>query len=244
MTANHNRDVLDMIEDLKRQVNDLRGALALGSQPALCTSSTHPANPTLGQPIHETDTGLDANWTGTAWEYPPQLIYEAVLTGSSSTVRLPASGSLPQGFSHLRLAFSARSSGSTSSGYDAAGLQMNGVTSASYNWNSWTAAQAASSMAVANGSGVANAQCARIWNSFFAGTGGRGAGTIEIPNYSDPNAVKVFTCAGDATDGGAAGILFNYAGSLSGTTAVVSSLTLLMGIGSFLADSTFSLYGY
>lgn len=35
----------------------------------ICTSTTRPAAPILGQQIYETDTGLTYIWTGTAWTF-------------------------------------------------------------------------------------------------------------------------------------------------------------------------------
>jgi hypothetical protein len=172
----------------------------------------------------------------------PQLLYRTVLDSSTSVVRIPKSGSIPQNSTNLRLLISARSSGASVGGYDPAGIQFNGATSG-YNWNSFSATQGGSSMSVANGSSAGNAQCAQIWNSFFGGTGGRGIAAIDIPNYADVNNLKSFTSSSTATDGGSAGVRAEFGGSLSGTTAAITSITVVMGIGSFLADSTFCLYG-
>lgn len=169
----------------------------------------------------------------------PQLISKQVLTSSSSVVTFSA---IPQNFTNLRLVVSARSDGTGANGYDAAGLQFNGVSTASYNWSTWWVTQGGASVQTTGATGVSNSQCMEVWNSHFS-TSGRGIATIEIPNYADSNNLKSFTSQSSATDGGAAGILQTYGGCLSGTTSPITSLALVMGIGNFLPDSTFCLYG-
>ena len=66
-------------------------------KPGVCTSTTRPTVPYIGQLIFETDTSRLAVWTGSAWQYetaaagPPGLVY---ITGASFTtvtsVSLPA----------------------------------------------------------------------------------------------------------------------------------------------------------
>lgn len=65
-------------------------------KPGVCTSTTRPTVPYIGQLIFETDTSRLAVWTGSAWQYetaaagPPGLVY---ITGASfsavSSVSLP-----------------------------------------------------------------------------------------------------------------------------------------------------------
>ena len=218
---------------LERQV----AALTFGSQPALPTSSTHPASPTTGMPIYETDTGLEAYWSGTAWVYPPQLIAKQVLTASAASVTFSG---IPQGFTNLRLLISARSDGTGASGYDAANLQLNGVTSG-YNWNTIWSPQSSGTISATGGTSQSSMQCAEIWNSHF-GTVGRGIATIDIPNYASGSGLRGFTSQSAASDGGAAGITQIYSGC-SNITGAITSLTVLMGAGNFIAPSEFSLYG-
>ncbi len=171
-----------------------------------------------------------------------QLLYKTVLAGPASVVRLPGAGSIPQNLTNLRLIISAKSDGTGASGYDAAGLQFNGVTSASYDWNSYWVTQGSTTMNAIGGNATTNMQCAEIWNAHF-GSAGRGIATIDIPNYSDVNNIKSFSGQSTAVDGGTAGILQAYGGSMTGSTAAITSLTVVMGVGSFVADSTFCLYG-
>lgn len=241
MAVNHPQNVLDDIALLRRRIRDLEGSRTLGAQLAPCTSTTHPANPAIGREIVETDTGLRAWWNGSAWVYPPQRIASQTLAGAASTVTF---SNIPQGFSNLRLEICARSTGTTSTGWDAAGIQLNGVTS-NYNWNSFYTTQGASAVSVAGATSATNAQIAEVWNSFFSGTGGRGVTTVRIPSYSTSGNLKVMRSESAASDGGSAGILQTYTGTLggSGNTGAVTSLKLLMGIGSFVAGSTFNLFG-
>jgi hypothetical protein len=243
MAPIHHKDIEDLIADLGRQVAALQSSRALGPILASYTSATLPANPPTGLEVYVSDYGLRAWWNGTSWVYPPQLITKKVLTAPSSTVTLPAVGSIPQVFTNLRLVLSAKSDGSGASGYDPAGIQFNGVTGASYNWSTWWVTQGGASVSTTGGTASTNAQCAEVWNSFFTSPGGRGIATIDIPNYADTGTRKSFTSQSTATDGGAAGILQTYGGCLSGTSAAITSIRVLMGAGSFVAGSEFSLHG-
>lgn len=165
-------------------------------------------------------------------------IAKQVLSASASSVTF---SNIPQIFTNLRLIISARSDGTGVSGYDAASIQFNGVTSG-YNWNTLWTAQSSGTVSATGSTSQASMQCAEIWNSHF-GSSGRGIATIDIPNYSDVNNLKSFSGQSTAVDGGTAGILQTYGGSMTGSTAAITSLTVLMGVGSFIADSTFCLYG-
>lgn len=224
---------------LRQRVSLLERQIAhLTSGPVAVTSTTHPASPWAGMQIYETDTGLSAQWTGTAWLYPPQLITKRVLT--TSTASLTLSG-IPQVFTNLRLVISAKSDGTSAAGYDAANLQLNGVSSGSYQWSTIWVAQGGA-VSTTGATAQTSSQVAEVWNA-HVGTQGRGIATVEIPNYSDTNNVKGFTSLVQASDGGTAGITQLYTGALSGSTAAVTSISLLMGVGNFVADSTFTLYG-
>lgn len=241
MTANLPRDILDTIEKLKADVRSLQASRSNGAQPALWSSTSHPGNPALGQPIYETDTGLTAYWNGSAWTYPPQLIYKTVLSASASSVRIPGAGNIPQVFTNLRLVISARSDGTGTSGYDAMNMQLNGVTSG-YNWQTLWTPQNATTVSATGTAAQTSMQAGEVWNAHF-GTAGRGIVTMEIPSYSDTSNVKSFTSLVSATDGSTAGILQRYSGALSAQTAAITSISLLMSAGNFVSGSTFSLYG-
>jgi hypothetical protein len=229
--------------DLRTRIRNLELQLArLTTGPVACTSTTRPANPWTGMPIYETDTGLEAYWSGSAWVYRTQLaVPQQVLGGPAAFVTFSP---IPQGFTDLQLVISAKSTGVGSSGYDAAYLQFNGITSANYNWSTWWVTQGGASVQTTGGTSQTSMQCAEIWNSFW-GSAGRGIAVIDIPNYSGTANGKGFTGSSSATDGGTVGIQQSYSGGLSAatSTAAITSLKVLMGTGSFVADSTFSLYG-
>lgn len=169
----------------------------------------------------------------------PQLISKQVLAASVSSVTF---SSIPQQFTNLRLTISAQSDGTGTNGYDSAVLRFNGVSSASYNWNSIFATQGGAATG-ASATAASSAQCAEIWNAHFA-SAGRGLVTINIPNYSDTNNLKGFHSLSNASDGGTASIMQWYSGCLGGgLTTAISSVSVLMNTGNFVADSTFCLYG-
>jgi hypothetical protein len=63
-------------------------------KPGVCTSSTRPASPYVGQCIYETDTLLSKVWTGSAWaDYPPGKANTASPTFTGA-VTLPADTSI------------------------------------------------------------------------------------------------------------------------------------------------------
>lgn len=171
----------------------------------------------------------------------PQLIQKQVLAATASTVVFSP---IPQQFTNLRLVISAKSDGvSNAAGYDDVYMQFNGITSAYYNWWTWSL-PVGGSMGTASGATQNAMQCAVAWNSHFT-TAGRGVTALDIPNYSDSSNLKGFTGQSAATDGGAAGAMQGYSGMLSttGGTAAITSISLAMGVGNFVADSTFCLYG-
>ena len=207
-----------------------------------CTSSAHPSSPFTGLEIFETDTGLNAIWNGSKWVYPSgQLLYRTTLGGTAASVTLPGSGSLPQVFNDLTVVISGKSDGTGTSGFDSANMQWNGVSAADYNWSTIWVTQGGA-VQTTGATGATSMQCAEIWNSHNASSG-RGIAKIEIPNYSDTNNRKQFISNSAATDGGAAGILQYYCGGVT-LSAAITSITILMGTGNFIADTTFSVYGH
>lgn len=168
----------------------------------------------------------------------PQLIARQVLAASTSSVTFSG---IPQTFTDLRLIISARSDGGTISGYDPAYLRFNGVTTATYNWNSVWSTQGSGTVNAIGPNGQTSMQCAEIWNSHF-GTSGRGIATIDIPNYSSSNGLRSFTSQSAASDAGTAGITQIYSGC-SLVTGAITSITVLMGVGNFISPAEFSLYG-
>lgn len=231
------------LAEMQRQIRTLQTQMANLVTGAVSSSSTgHPPNPAIGMRIYETDTGLEAYWSGTAWVYPPQLIAPRQVLGAPSA-SVTFSG-IPQVFTNLRLEICAKSDGTGgTSGYDNAFMQFNGVTAANYNWQTWYKTWGAGAVSVADGTSNTSFQIAAIWNNHFT-TAGRGIATVEIPSYSDTSNLKGFTSHSPASDGGTAGVMQLYGGFLGGSnTAAITSIKILMTTGSFIAGSTFSLYG-
>lgn len=235
----------DMIVRLQQRVQTLESQVAAGAGTYAVlpvTSSTHPANPVTGAEILETDTGLTAYWSGAAWVYPPQLITSVVLSGSQTSVLLPQSGSIPQVFNNLRLYVAAKSSGTTAGSLDPATIQFNGV-STGYNWEVGSVLQGASSVSASTTNSASASQCMQVWNNLHV-TPGRGNAVIDIPNYSGTANFKGFISHSSASDGGSSGGMQWYSGGLNNVTSAITSLTLAMTVGQFMADSSFFLYGW
>lgn len=238
MAPIHRRQFEDLIADLGRQVAALQGARAQGPILATYTSSTLPANPPLGLEVLVTDLGLRAYWNGATWVYPPQQIAQQIISsGSTPAVTFL---NIPQVFTDLQLIVAARSDGASTSGYDNAIMQFNGVTTNSYNWNTYYSAQNSGTVPATGLSGVNGMQCAEIWNNHF-GSSGRGLMDVVVPNYSRTTGDKGMLSRASASDSGAAGITQTYSG-MSNITAAVTSLTIAMSSGGF-STGIFTLRG-
>lgn len=115
----------------------------------VCTSSTHPANPLTGGEIFETDTGMNAAYNGTAYLYTAQQAAPTLVLGTT-TASVAFTG-LP---AVTRLLMCWRARGSVSGG-QMLNMQIDGVTSSSYQW---VRMASASGVASATHSGAAVAQ--------------------------------------------------------------------------------------
>lgn len=234
MTANHARNTLDLIEKLDRRVKDLEAARAAGAQFALCTSTTHPANPPVGRQILETDTGLTAMWTGTAWLYPPQLLAQQTL-GAAGAISLP----VPAGghFNTLHVVWTGASTTGGTATYMCCRLNSDGSTSYAWDFN-----QASNSSASSAGSGGTAAQIQIGTLSAAGGTPGYlGSGSFLIPNangstYKEPTG---FSNSQNAANNGFSGTY----GGIWLSTAAIASIQLFALAGSLTAGSSAWLYG-
>lgn len=204
------------------------------------TSSAHPTSGlSTGLNIYETDTGLNALWNGSAWTYPSgQLLAKTSLSGTAATITF---SNIPQKFTNLRIDLSAISTGTTAQGWDSVNLQFNGVSSATYNWGTIYATMG-NAPTTASGNSATSSQCGAVWNAHFA-SAGRGVVLMLIPNYTDTTARKSFSSIGNASDGGAAGVMQSWSGCGSAVTAAVTSITLSVNVGSFAAGTVACLYG-
>lgn len=232
MTANHQRDLLDIVSDLKKQVADLQGALALGSQAALCTSTTRPANPTTGRQILETDTGLEAYWTGTAWEYPPQQIRSVTLGTSAASVTLSG---IPAVFNFLRLEFWVHRA---TTGPTDLTMQVDGISTNNYLWAKMESASAV------QGNSHAGAATNIMKIGALGGTSSAyfSAGSVSIAGWSSNAGYLATTGTSALFDTNTVDYL-DLTGSLFAGTGPHTSLTISALSGSLAAGSQFLLLG-
>jgi len=224
----HARNFADLIADLGRQVAALQSARAQGPILAAYPSTGLPASPPTGLEVYVSDLGLRAWWNGTSWVYPSQQIAQQIISsGSTPAITFL---NIPQVFTDLQLIVAARSDGTGTSGYDAAGMQFNGITSG-YNWNTIWSPQSSGTISATGGTSQSSMQCAEIWNNHF-GSSGRGLMDAVVPNYSRTTGMKGMLSRSGASDSGAAGITQTYSG-MSNITAAVTSLTIAMSAGGF-----------
>ena len=204
------------------------------------TSTTRPANPPAGKLVYETDSGAVALWNGSAWRHQPGLIAVQTVTAATPSITFSA---IPQVYRDLRLVISAKSDGTTSTGWDSAYMRWNGFANTEYLWQTYWVSQGATAVSVASKNQDTGMQCASIWNNHWQ-TQGRGIATIDIPEYYDTISLKTFAATTAATDGGTAGTLQTYGGGyMTVAPAAITSLTIYLPGSNFLPDSTFKLYG-
>lgn len=223
------------LRDMARRLATTEQQLAnLTSGPIAVTSTTHPASPYSGMLIYETDTGLTAMWTGTTWEYPPQLIYKTVLaaTTASIPVTIPAAG-----FSTLRVVWSASCNDATSASYLT--LQLNGDTGTNYlyEYNQINTATPGGG----NSGGVTDRIRVGTMPASAATSGYFGSGEFVIAAASG-STYKAVNGRSTSVTSTTAGFSGTY-GGLWLNTAAITSLTLLSPSGSLLAGTSISVYG-
>lgn len=237
MSVNHSRDVLDDLDNLRRRIRDLEASRTLGAQTFPCTSTTRPANPAVGRQILETDTGLQAYWSGTAWVYPPQLLYRQTLSALGSAITLP----VPSGghFNNLRVIWTGASNSGGTATYMCCRLN-NDSSSSDYTWqfNQASGTTQSSAGATATDSEIRVGTLAEA-----GGTAGYlGGGEFVIPNATG-STYKVVTAYSNSQNGVTSGFSGTY-GGLWPFTAAITSVQLVAASGSLIAGSTASLYGW
>jgi hypothetical protein len=225
------------LADLMQRVRTLQiQVAALTSGALIVTSATHPANPVVGMEIYETDTGLHAHWSGSAWVYPPQRLDGRVLTAGAASITLsvPAGASLGV----LRVAWTARSDTASAATYMC--LRLNGDSGNNYTFQ-LNQANANAASTGGNSNGLVGVIEIGTMAGATATAGYLGSGEFTIPNASGgtyKTAEGFSNSANSSTNG--------YSGTYGGlwqNTAAVTSITLLPLAGSLVAGSAAYLYG-
>lgn len=218
---------------LLRRVAVLEAQIAqLTTGPVAVTSTTHPASPNPGMQILETDTGLTAQWSGTAWVYPPQVIRSQILSGTTAFITFSG---LPAVFNFLRLEWRVH--------LDTGGptdllMQIDGVTTANYLWSKMEAASATQS----NFHAGAAATVMKIGAVSGDSPGYFASGSFSIAGWS--------TGTGDLSTSGTSTLFdsntVDYIGAYGALYAGAgphTSIKIFPAANNFIAGSQFLLYG-
>lgn len=158
------------------------------------------------------------------------LIQAQTLTTSAASVTF---SSIPATFTDLKMTSSIRSDDSASASGSFYTISFNGSTASFTNkfLRGNGSAASSGSFAAYAGNSVTTAQTANTFSN----------DEIYIPNYTSSND-KSFSGDG-VTENNAAGAFVTFNAGLWSNTVAITSLTLTAGVGSFLTNSTFYLYG-
>lgn len=203
------------------------------------TSGTHPGSPVAGELIYETDTGLYAFYTGSAWSYPPQLIQTQTVSGSSTgTVTF---NNIPQVFKELKVFISAKTQAAAS--IDTINFTINNISSANYNYL-FQSVTGAGAPANQNLNGRTSGLCGLAWGSSPA-TNGIGQSEVSFPGYSRTGFAKTCVWESYATDGGSTYEAASGGSALNVTalSGAITRLDFITGAANYTSGSTIDLYG-
>jgi len=168
------------------------------------------------------------------------LIQETILTATQATIPIP---NIPQGYRDLRVEILARSDQATS--FVNLGLQFNGDTGSNYAYNSSYAASNAFGSAGGQGTAQAQAYFNMATPGSSAQAGYFGKSSLHIPDYSrTTTSNKVASAYGGvflATSAGNVGVDIGVA--FWASTAPITSITLLLSAGNFIAGTVVRVYG-
>jgi hypothetical protein len=167
------------------------------------------------------------------------LINYQLLGSAVASVTLPASGSIPGGFTHLRLIIRGRSA-RTSSLWDTAYLRFNADTGSHYEWATSSISNAGVQALVAAASDTAlRVSAALPATSAAAGVFGRVI--VDIPDYLDTSTVAKTATALSVS----ASQPFSAAGGswIMASGTAITSIFAAPTLGNWVAGSAFWLYG-
>lgn len=206
-----------------------------------CTAATHPASPFQGLEIFETDTGLSAVYSGSAYIYG---VSQAAPTQAliATTASVTFTGLLA--VSHMVILWQARTTSANTS--DSLLLQLNSDTGSNYGSQDvygTSTTVAAVQTNVAAGTSIAIGACA----GGGASAGYYGGGQISIPGWgkaaSGHQATVVgigIVAAGNSTGSEIVGVY----GGVYNPSAALTGITLKPSAGSFAAGTSISVYVY
>lgn len=222
--------LMQRVATLERQIAQLT------SGPVAVLSTAHPASPVTGQQVLETDTGLTAQWNGTAWVYPPQRLDQKLLTGTAGSITLH----VPTGpaFSTLRVAWTARGDNASPATFMC--VQFNGDTTAThYLWQNNQAHDATAGP----GNGGAATNLIQVGTmaaaSAVSGYVGGGAFTVSNASGSTFKAVTAHSTSMNAVNDSYSG---TYGGNWLASTPITSILLFPLN-GNLVTGSAAYLYG-
>jgi hypothetical protein len=166
----------------------------------------------------------------------PLQLYKIASNDLTATTSSVTFSSIPQGYTDLKIVVSAR--GTSSSTLDVMQMYFNGNQSITYSWRFLRgdgSSASSSSSTSANGVFVGLADAANNTASTFSNT------DIYIPNYLSTNNKSISVDNAHEQNGTTA-----YAELIAGLaplTSAINSVTIFPAGASFVANSTFTLYG-
>jgi hypothetical protein len=161
----------------------------------------------------------------------------------SAQLNLPAGTS---NFNHLEIHYNAQMNGAAATGPTAIFMQLNGISTASYNWTRITFNNGGA-LGTAGADAATSAGVGLVWNSNTGTpTNGQGVGVITLNNRSGAPAWKR---AWEAKAGGGDGttantqMLSTFSGSINSTAAITSLAFATTTAGNWSSGTTFDVYG-
>ena len=165
-----------------------------------------------------------------------QPIYTQTLSGTATSITF---NNIPQSFTDLKVVYSARNNAAgLGTGFAICGFQFNGSSTAnmSFTYAAGTGGSAFSGRATSQNNGwIGVVDHADNTASTFAN------GEAYIPNYTGSNHKS--WVADSVSEGNATFLYQMLIAGLTPITSPVTSLSIFNGSGSFVANSTFTLYG-
>jgi len=175
-----------------------------------------------------------AAWIGrigdAAFGGPIKFAEVGPLAAPQPTATLPVSGSLPQNYRHARIKWQARCDNASA---QTVGVQFNGDTGANYEFG----LVETSGTIQASGTGQTSVRVGIVPGT-GAAAGRVSGGFIDIENYSDTTFFTTLNAMCQRGDS----LVGEYDSGNWLSTAAVTSITIMLSAGNFIAGSVFTLY--